>query len=141
MKNLKSLRKIKISAEGLINFFTIILLFLIIFQFPTIEVSNNHDLGSVAAYDYWTLRGFFYGKDIIQNVGPFGFIGYPSIYTGFLVKSKLIINFILVGFLVFSLWDSSRAQSILIRTTFLSFAGLFVVGDPMFYIILLLLPQ
>lgn len=128
----------KITASRISDVLIIGLLFLAIFQLPATVASNGHDTGSQAAYEYWTLHGFAYGKDIIQNVGPLGFLSYPSIYTGFLDELKLLINIFLTGSLIFLLWDRSKSLPVAIRIAFLIFAGFFVVGDVMFYSLLLL---
>ncbi len=115
------------------------LLFLAILQLPTYGVADNHDAGSQAAIEYWTLHGFAYGKDIIQNVGPLGFLSYPLIYTGILDEVKLLINVFLTSYLVFLLWTRSKHLPSTLRIPFLVCAGLFSAGDVMFYVLLLLL--
>lgn len=115
------------------------LLFLAILQLPTHGVANNHDAGSQAAIEYWTLHGFAYGKDIIQNVGPIGFLSYPQIYTGLLDEIKFLINTILTGYLVFLLWNRSKYLPNILRIVFLVCAGLFSAGDVMFYVLFLLI--
>ncbi|MDO8412886.1 MAG: hypothetical protein Q7S51_03735 [Gallionellaceae bacterium] len=132
------LSNIKITASRIGDALIIGLLFLAIFQLPVIVTSNGHDAGSQAAYEYWTLHGFVYGKDIIQNVGPLGFLSYPGIYTGFLDDLKLWINMFLTGSFVFLLWSCSKMLPVIIRITFLILAGFFVINDVMFYLLLLL---
>lgn len=141
MQKLMGLKNIKVTANRVGDILIIGLLFLAIFQLPMIAAFNSHDAGSVAAYEYWTLHGFAYGKDIIQNVGPLGFLNYPSIYTGFLDELKLLINVLLTSYLVFLLWSRSENQPVAIRAVFLLFAGFFAVGDVMFYTLLLLVSQ
>jgi hypothetical protein len=141
MQKLRDLINIKVTASRVGDLLIIVLLFLAIFQLPMIAAFNSHDAGSVAAYEYWTLHGFAYGKDIIQNVGPLGFLNYPSIYTGLLDELKLFINALLTSYIVFLIWSRSKSQSVTIRAIFLLFAGFFAVGDVMFYILLLLVSQ
>ena len=129
---------ITISGSRIRDAFIIGLLFLAILQLPVIVASNVHDEGSQAALEYWTLHGFAYGRDIIQNIGPLGFLSYPSIYTGFLDELKLLINMFLTGSMIFLLWNRSKSLQIAIRITFLIFAAFFAVGDVMFYLLLLL---
>jgi len=114
------------------------LLFLAILQLPASVSSNAHDAGSQAAYEYWTLHGYAYGRDIIQNVGPLGFVSFPTIYTGFLDEIKLLINIVLTGTLILLLWDRSKALPVSLRIAFLVCAALFAVGDVMFYLLFLM---
>lgn len=44
--------------------------------------ANNHSLGSELGYDYWYKNGFQWGSDIIQNIGPLGWMHFPQSYTG-----------------------------------------------------------
>jgi len=71
-------------------------LFLSLLQLPNLVVKNDHDLGSQAAYEYWLVNGFQYGIDFLQNVGPYGFLNYPLIYSGFLYYIKILLNVFLV---------------------------------------------
>jgi len=71
-------------------------LFLSLLQLPNVLVQNEHDLGSQAAYEYWLLNSFQYGIDFLQNVGPYGFLNYPLIYSGFFFYAKIFINLFLV---------------------------------------------
>lgn len=116
------------------------LLFLAVFQLPTsVPTANDHDRGSQAAYEYWTVHGFAYGKDIIQNVGPLGFVNYPAIYTGFLDEPKLLINFLLTASFILMLWQGAGKLPAHIRLVFLIFAGLFISHpDVKIYLLLLL---
>jgi hypothetical protein len=114
------------------------LLFLAIFQPPVYVSSNSHDAGSQAAQEYWTLHKFSYGTDIIQNVGPLGFLSYPAIFTGFLDVPKLLINIFLTICLIFLLWKCSKILPVATRIVFLIFAGFFIIGDVTFYLLMLL---
>ena len=46
----------------------------------TVEV--NHFFSSVHMFEYAFNHGFQFGKDIIDNVGPYGYLHYPYIYAG-----------------------------------------------------------
>jgi len=62
----------------------IFFLFLLILKLPNQIIDiNSHDLGSQVIYEYWLINHVQFGKDIIQNIGPLGFLFYPSIYSGF----------------------------------------------------------
>jgi len=114
------------------------LLFLAVVKLPKIVTDNSHDSGSQAAIEYWTMHGFSYGRDIIQNVGPLGFINYLSIYTGFLDGPKLLINVFLTGSFVFLLWKGAKSLPVAIRLVFIVLAALYAVDDVMIYLLLLL---
>ncbi|MDJ0942288.1 MAG: hypothetical protein QNJ30_02425 [Kiloniellales bacterium] len=64
------------------------------------QIYDNHSLGSEAAYDYWLANGFQWGTEIIQNIGPLGFIHFPLSFTGFLDYENALANFALSGVLV-----------------------------------------
>ena len=133
-----NLSNIKIITSRIGDALVIGFLFLAVFQLPEFVTYNGHDAGSQAAIEYWTLHGFLYGKDIIQNVGPLGFINYPRIYTGFLDVPKLLLNIFLTGSFILLLWKSSNSLPVAIRIVFLMLAGFFAVDDIMIYLLLLL---
>lgn len=67
-----------------ISIFEMLIYFSAIFYltvFPSHVVSNSHDSGSQAAFEYWLVNGYQWGNDIFQNVGPLGFLMFPGIYT------------------------------------------------------------
>ena len=78
LPSLKNSRSSSI-ADDLIGAITVTGLFFALLQLPIVAADNSHDLGSQAAYAYWTLHGFSYGKDVSQNVGPLGFLAYPDV--------------------------------------------------------------
>ena len=69
-----------------------IFLFLTLLQLPNTLVKNEHDLGSQAAYEYWLSNGLRYGIDLFQNVGPYGFLNYPHIYSGFFFFYSFLLH-------------------------------------------------
>ncbi len=119
------------------------LLFLAIFQIPEFfPTFDSHDLGSQAAIDYWTLHGFLFGKDIIQNVGPTGFLNYPVTYAGFFDQTKLILNILLTAYFIFLLVTATSNLSIAKKIVFLTIAAVFTaIIDTMLYFMLFLLLQ
>lgn len=84
-----------------LNFCLLGYLFLFLLQLPNVPVINEHDLGSQAAYEYWLSHGFQYGIDFLQNVGPYGFLNYPLIYSGFYFYTKIFLNIFLVVSLLY----------------------------------------
>ena len=84
-----------------LDFCLLVYLFLFLLQLPNVPVINEHDLGSQAAYEYWLFHGFQYGIDFLQNVGPYGFLNYPIIYSGFYFYTKIFLNIFLVVSLLY----------------------------------------
>lgn len=75
-------------------------------------VIDNHWLGSEAAYDYWLAKGFQWGPEITQNIGPLGFAHFPLSFTGYLDLENTIANFIFSGVLVAQvIYIASRMRS------------------------------
>lgn len=131
----------KVTSNPILDVVIIALLFLALVELPMEATVNGHDSGSQAAYEYWTLHGFAYGKDIFQNVGPLGFLSYPKIYTGFLSKTKLLLHALLIGSLIILLVRSSEGMALKRRLVFLIVAGSFAVGPAAMYVLLLLVSQ
>ncbi|MDJ0943851.1 MAG: hypothetical protein QNJ30_10315 [Kiloniellales bacterium] len=63
-------------------------------------IVDNHWLGSEAAYDYWAANDFQWGTEIVQNIGPLGYIHFPLSFTGFLDLENAWANFVQSGTLV-----------------------------------------
>lgn len=116
------------------------LVFLAVLHLPDFIAVNSHDSGSQAIVEYWTSHGYQYGKDIIQNVGPLGFLTYPAIYTGILDLEKLAINIALTLFLTFLILDYSRTLKNPAAALLLIAGILFCVSSPEanFYLLSLL---
>lgn len=75
---------------------TCLLFFVMLFcclRLPLEAEIKGHDLSAEAALEFWSKNNYQYGTEIMPNTGPLGFINYPDVYTGFLDKEKLIINF------------------------------------------------
>lgn len=71
---------------------SICFLFLLILKLPNQFIdTRSHDLGSQVIYEYWLVNHFQFGIDIVQNIGPLGFIFYPSIYSGILPNIKAFV--------------------------------------------------
>lgn len=107
-----------------------IILFLALFPLTVspflYTVEDNHWLGSEAAYDYWTANHFQWGKEIIQNIGPLGFIHFPLSFTGYLDYENALANFALSAVLVILvIYISSLFPSKIARIIFLSIFAFF----------------
>ena len=116
----------------------LLLLFLALFQLPDHVTVNDHDEGSQAAIEYWTTHGFAYGTDIVQNVGPLGFLNYRTIFTGDCDGTKLALNVLLTGLCVFLAWRRSRDLPIGAAILFLGALGLYAGEDAFLYVLMLL---
>ncbi len=81
-------------ARSLLAFWFVFLAFLVLPAFP---VADSHDLGSQAAMEFWAQREVRFGTDINQNVGPYGFIVYPGVFTGILDTLKISLVALLVA--------------------------------------------
>lgn len=121
------------------------LLFLAIFALPDpnhVPTLNSHDVSAQAGIEFFTLHGFSYGKDVIQNVGPLGFLNYPQTYSGLLTTPKLILNLFLTSYFVSLLVTSIKNIPILKKIIFLIVAALFTsITETMLYFLLFLLLQ
>ena len=76
-----------------------LLIFVSLIQIPEVKNILNHDAGSVALLDFWAKNNFSYGNEIIQNVGPFGFLIYPYQYTGLLDEERYFFTIFFSGLL------------------------------------------
>jgi hypothetical protein len=84
-----STKRFKIIARGLRPWHMLLVAsFLVTVSLFRCIVVDRHQLGSEAAYDYWTKNGFQWGTEIIQNVGPLAFMHFPLSFTGFLDWKK-----------------------------------------------------
>ncbi len=112
-------------------------MFFSVLQLPDLIVRNTHDEGSEAALGYWLLHGFQFGRDIVQNVGPLGFLSFPEIFTGFFDLTKLCVNIFLTGSFVFLFLKSTRELPAFFRPFFYAFAFFFVDRHIMPYLLFL----
>ena len=80
-----------------ILFLSLILISISPFKYHMLDY---HWLGSEAAYSYWLDKKFLWGEDVIQNIGPLGFINYPLSFTGINDYSKISFNILLSAYLV-----------------------------------------
>jgi hypothetical protein len=91
--------------------------------------TDNHWLGSEAAYDYWTVATTQWGVDIVQNVGPLAFIHFPLSFTGFLDTEKTCVDIFLSAVLVMLLIAVAR----LIQNQALKFVFIFGFATVQFF--------
>lgn len=74
------------------GFFIFLLIFLNIFpaSFTYAIVDINHFFSSQHLFEYASYHGFQYGIDLIDNVGPYGYLHYPYTYLGNVFWSKIL---------------------------------------------------
>jgi hypothetical protein len=65
-----------------LSLFTIIFFNLLPGGFIQTTVIIDHFFSSMHMFEYAYAHGFVFGKDIIDNVGPYGFLHYPYVFTG-----------------------------------------------------------
>lgn len=64
---------------------------------PVYTLDQGHDLGSQASFDYFAEEDFQYGKEVINNIGPYGYLHYSAMYSGIYYYKKLIPNLFLAA--------------------------------------------
>jgi hypothetical protein len=115
------------------------LVFFFVFPLVNHTADTTHDFGSQAAIEYWLRAGLPFGTHIIQNVGPYGFVSYPAIFTGLMDGEKLGINVALTALFVILLWSTAEGRSIAFRCVLVALVALFAREDAFFYLLVLLL--
>lgn len=93
-------KSVKNLPDQLLLSIIVILLLIVTVSPPLFVITDVHWLGSEAAYSFWAFNGAQWGADIIQNIGPLGFMHFPLSYTGFDGTAKFIANIILSSSLV-----------------------------------------
>ena len=114
-----------------------LLVFFLVFPLVNHTGDATHDYGSQAAIEYWLLTHRVFGSDIVQNVGPYGYLNYPDIYTGFLDAQKLCINIGLTALFAFLFTRSVRGKGGLLRLLLVTLVALLAVNDAFFYLLFL----
>jgi hypothetical protein len=80
----------------------ILLYLLLAFNFmrlPKTAADQKHDLGSQMSFEFYARAKYQFGLDVIQNVGPYGYLQYPNAYSGILPTQKLVFG-IMFGLVV-----------------------------------------
>ena len=52
----------------------------------------THDLGSHMAFEFYARDKYQFGVDVIQNIGPYGYLSYPYDYSGILGTQKVLFG-------------------------------------------------
>ena len=93
-----------------------ILLGLTLLEFPRFAYNTNHDLSSQASFEYYAAHHFQFGQQVYQNVGPYGYVHYGSIYAGYLHIQKVLLAAVYrVGLLLLVVWLGHRLPHIGLR--------------------------
>lgn len=122
-------------SKSILSVFGFLVVFLLVFQLPDHAADNSHDYGSQAAIEYWVKSKLAFGTDVIQNVGPYGFVMYPSIYTGFLDGQKLIINVALTSLFAYLILNLSSGRTKVQNFVLIMLAALFAYQDAFYYVL------
>ena len=116
-------------------------LLLLLFIYEPAKVFNlaNHDVGSAAAIEYWLINNFSFGRDIIQNVGPFGFLNYSQVFTGMLDEIKLFFNVFLIIITSILIFQTIKSYSLLLRILIIVCGLIYIQGDMLYYFLISLI--
>lgn len=85
-----------------------VLLALNFVRLPKIAVNNTHDPGSHMAFEFYAKHNYQFGVDVIQNVGPYGYLSYPYDYSGILPTQKLLFGILFGLTLAWFVIDARR---------------------------------
>ena len=87
----------------------IALLTLNLLEFPRQVFNPLSDSSSHATFEYYAAHHFQFGKQVFQNVGPYGYIHYSYFYSGYLPVRRIILkNCYRLGLILLILWAGRR---------------------------------
>jgi hypothetical protein len=69
-------------------------------RLPRLAADWSHDLGYPMSYEFYAKFSYQFGVEVVTNVGPYGYLQFPDIYSGLLPTQKVI--FILAFAAIFS---------------------------------------
>jgi hypothetical protein len=61
-------------------------------QLPHIACDATCDLSGIMGYDYCAKNHYQVGVDLLHIVGPYGFLQFPGVYSGWVVNQKLVFG-------------------------------------------------
>jgi len=76
-------------------------------RLPKVAVTWEHDPGSHMSFEFYAREQAQFGLDVIQNVGPYGYLQYPHDYSGILPTQKLLFG---IGFGLAVAWFALEAR-------------------------------
>ena len=108
-----------------------LLLVLTLLEFPSVPYDVDHDLSSSASLEYFATHGVQFGTDLVQNVGPLGWVHYGYAYAGYLHAEKLVLKSLTrVVLAMLVLWACTRLRSWAARAVWLlAFVVLIPIGS------------
>lgn len=106
--------------------------------FPERAVPNDHDYASQAAITRWVVQRVPWGVEIIQNVGPLGFLVYPRLYSGELAWTKLLTNVALVLGILYAAAANNRLKPAVALVS-VAVLALFAYNDAKYYLLAFIL--
>ncbi len=113
-------------------------------RLPKIAVNFTHDPGSHMAFEFYAHAKYHFGVDVIQNVGPYGYLNYPYDYSGILPVQKLVFGILFGLVMAWYVLDARRyfystaGKVIWILAIFLTLVPRFEELDPLCSIFILL---
>lgn len=97
-----------------------LLLVLTLLEFPSVPYDIDHDLSSSASLDYFATQRIQFGTDLVQNVGPLGWVHYGYAYAGFAHAPELALkSLIRVALAMLVLWACTRFRNWPVRAVWL----------------------
>ena len=82
--------------------------FLFAFQSFNEMPKYDHAIESEILYDYWFENEFQWGEEIVQNIGPYGWIHFPKTFTGFLDLENILMHIFLTIISIFIFFEFSK---------------------------------
>jgi hypothetical protein len=106
-------------------------LVLTLLEFPTVAYDVDHDLSSSASFEYFAAHHFQFGEDVLQNVGPLGWVHYSAVYAGYLHDQRLVLKAVMrLALAALALWACTRLPTRAARAGWLlAFALLLPIGS------------
>jgi hypothetical protein len=76
-------------------------------RLPKKVATQQHDTGSQMSFEFYARAKYQFGLDVIQNVGPYGYLQYPHVYSGILPAQKLVFG---IAFGLVAAWFALGAR-------------------------------
>ncbi|HEX2485988.1 MAG TPA: hypothetical protein VHQ66_11840 [Myxococcota bacterium] len=105
---------------------------LTLLEFPAVPYDVDHDLSSSASFELFAARRLQFGTDVLQNVGPLGWVHYGAVYAGPLHAQRLVAkNALRLALAALALWVCTRLPTRSARAGWLlAFFALVPLGAP-----------
>lgn len=85
-----------------------VLLALNFIRLPKVAAEWTHDTGSQMSFEFYAHARYQFGVDVIQNVGPYGYLQYPRTYSGILPVPKLAFGILFGLVLAWAVMDARK---------------------------------